>query len=326
MPAPIEPYDSGLLDVGDGQQIYWETVGNPDGKPAVFVHGGPGSGCSTNQRRAFDALRYRGVLFDQRNCGRSRPHAAEHGTTLATNTTDHLIADLEALREHLGIERWLLFGGSWGSTLSLAYAQRYPRRVTEIVLVAITNTGPDEVDWLYGGVGRYFPEAWDRFRCFVDGPGGATGTDLVIAYDRLLQGADPQARERAAREWCRWEEAVVAGDAGHSASFGFDADPRRWLAFARICAHYFSHAAWLRPGALLAGADRLAGIPGVLVHGRRDLGGSPMLAWRLARAWPDAELHLLDGAGHASGSGMAETLSAALDRFAARPGPATMTS
>ena len=319
MPTAVEPYDSGLLDVGDGQRIYWETVGNPAGKPAVFVHGGPGSGCSTNQRGAFDPQRYRGILFDQRNCGRSLPHAAEQDTSLEANTTQHLIADLEALRAHLGVERWLLFGGSWGSTLSLAYAQAYPHRVTEIVLVAVTNTGRDEVDWLYGGVSRYFPEPWDRFRRFVGGPADASGTELVVAYDRLLQGPDPVGREQAAREWCRWEEALVAGDAGHRPSHAFDEDPRAWLAFARTCAHYFSHAAWLEQGGLLAGTRRLAGIPAVLVHGRRDLGGSPMLAWQLAQAWPDAQLHLLDGAGHASGPGISETLASALDRFAGRP-------
>jgi proline iminopeptidase len=314
----IEPYDSGWLDVGDGNQIYWETVGNPEGKPAVVVHGGPGSGCSVGQRRSFDPARYRGVLFDQRNCGRSRPHAADEPTELDANTTHHLITDMEALREHLGIERWLLFGGSWGSTLSLAYAQRSPERVSEIVLVAVTNTTRVEVDWLYGGVSRYFPEAWDRFRRFVDAPPTARGTDLAAAYDRLLQGPDPDARTAAARAWCDWEEAVVAGDAGHKTSHAFDDDPRRWLACARICAHYFSHAAWLEDGELLANADRLRGIPGVLVHGRTDLGGSPKLAWELAQAWPEAELHLIDGAGHGSGPGLAETLRAALDGFADR--------
>ena len=312
----IEPYDSGWLDVGDGNEIYWELVGNPEGKPAVSVHGGPGSGCSVGRRRSYDPQRYRGVLFDQRNCGRSRPHAADHATDLTANTTHHLIADMEALREHLGIDRWLLYGGSWGSTLSLAYAQRYPERVSEIVLVAVTNTRRQEVDWLYGGVSRYFPEAWDRFRRFVDEPESATGTDLAIAYDRLLQGEDVALREQAAREWCRWEDAVVAGDAGQPVSYAYDDEPRKRLAFARLCAHYFSHAAWLDDGELLANAHRLHGIPAVLVHGRYDLGGSAKLAWELAQAWPDADLHIVDGAGHGSGPGMAEALRAALDGFA----------
>ncbi|HVU91500.1 MAG TPA: prolyl aminopeptidase [Jatrophihabitans sp.] len=314
----IEPYDHGLLDVGDGNLVYWETCGNPDGKPVLSVHGGPGSGCNANSRRYFDPERYRIVLFDQRNCGRSLPHAADPDTDLSANTTAHLIADLEALREHLGIDRWLLFGGSWGSTLSLAYAERYPERVSEIVLVAVTNTRREEIDWLYGGVNRYFPEAWDRFRAFVGGSPSASGTELVVAYNELLQGPDLARREEAAREWCLWEEAIVAGDAGHKPSHAYDSDPRKWLAFARICAHYFAAAAWLEDGELLARASRLHGIPAVLVHGRADLGGSPRLAWELAQAWPDADLHLIEGAGHGSGPGLGETLMAALDGFADR--------
>jgi proline iminopeptidase len=316
----VEPYESGLLDVGDGQLIYWEVCGDPGGKPAVVLHGGPGSGCTRGMRRQFDPARYRVVLFDQRNCGRSRPHAAESGTDLVANTTGHLIADIEALREQLGIEQWLVWGGSWGSTLAFAYAERFPERVSEIVLIAVTNTSRAEVDWLYGGVGRYFPEGWDRFRSFVHAAPEASGTDVVQAYNRQLEGPDPAVREQAAREWCRWEETVVAGDAGHTTSHDYDSDPRGWMAFARICAHYFANAAWLEDGDLLANAFRLHGIPGVLVHGRRDLGGSPRLAWQMAQAWPDAELVIIDGAGHGSGSGMTEALVAALDQFAATHG------
>jgi proline iminopeptidase len=313
----VEPYDSGLFDVGDGQRIYWEVCGNPDGKPAVVLHGGPGSGCTPGMRRQFDPSRYRVVLFDQRNCGRSLPHAAESGTDLAANTTQHLIADIEALRKHLGIEQWLVWGGSWGSTLTFAYAERFPKRVSEIVLVAITTTTRAEVDWLYGGVSRYFPEAWDRFRSFVHAAPDANGTEVVETYNQLLQGPDTALREQAAREWCRWEETVVAGDAGHTTSHEYDTNPRRWMAFARICAHYFANAAWLEDGELLANAFRLHGIPGVLVHGRRDLGGSPRLAWQMAQAWRDAELVIIDGAGHGSGPGMTDALIAALDQFAA---------
>ena len=315
---PIEPYDSGLLDVGDGHRLYWEVCGNPAGKPAVVLHGGPGSGCSAGMRRMFDPQRYRVVLFDQRNCGRSLPHAADHDTDLATNTTPHLIDDIEALRAHLGVDRWLVWGGSWGSTLAIAYAEAFPHRVTEVVLVAVTNTTRAEIDWLYGGVGRYFPEAEDCFRRHVAAPADARGSDVVAAYDALLQGPDPAARERAAREWCRWEDAVVAGDAGNTPGHDFDADPRTWLAFARICAHYFAHAGWLPDGTLLSGAGRLAGIPAVLVHGRLDLGGSPRLAWRFAQAWPDARLHLIEGGGHGTGPGMADALVGALDDFAGR--------
>lgn len=313
---PIEPYDSGLLDVGDGQRLYWEVCGNPAGKSAVVLHGGPGSGCSAGMRRMFDPQRYRVVLFDQRNCGRSLPHASDVGTDLTTNTTQHLIADIDALREHLGVGRWLVWGGSWGATLAFAYAEAFPQRVSEIVLVAVTNTTRAEIDWLYGGVGRYLPEAWDRFRAFVDARGDASGGDVVAAYDALLQGPDAAVREQAAREWCRWEEAVVADDAGNTSGHDFDADPPRWLAFARICAHYFAHAAWLPDGDLLAHVDRLHGIPAVLVHGRRDLGGSPRLAWQFAQAWPQARLQIIEGGGHGSGPGMAEALVGALDAFA----------
>jgi proline iminopeptidase len=318
---PIEPYESGLLAVGDGQRIYWETCGNPAGKPAVVLHGGPGSGCSAGMRRQFDPERYRVVLFDQRNCGRSLPRAADHDTDLAANTTHHLLADIEALREHLGIERWLVWGGSWGSTLAFAYAERFPQRVSEVVMVAITNTTEPEIDWLYGGVGRYFPEAWDRFRRFVDGAPDARGSELVRAYDALLQGPDFAVRGHAAREWCVWEEAIVAGDAGRSPGHEFDADPRAWTAFARICAHYFANQAWLPDGELLADVHRLHGIPGALVHGRLDLGGSPRLAWQVAQAWPDARLQIIEGGGHGSGPGMTDALVAALDGFAGEVRP-----
>jgi proline iminopeptidase len=321
---PIEPYDSGLLEVGDGHRVYWEVCGNPAGKPAVFLHGGPGSGCSANHRRMFDPQRYRVVLFDQRNCGRSLPHAADFDTDLITNTTNALIADIEALREHLGIDRWLVWGGSWGSSLALAYAERHPDRVSEAVLVAVTNTRTQEVDWLYGGVGRYFPEAWEQFRTFVGAGPAASGTEVVIAYDEILQGPDPALREHGAIEWCRWEEAVAAPDAGRKAGgYLFETDPRKRLAFARLCAHYFSRHAWLDEDELLDNAGRLAAIPAVLVHGRLDLGGSTLLAWELARAWPGARLEIIEGGGHASGPGMGEAIGAALDGFAAG-WPATM--
>jgi proline iminopeptidase len=321
----IEPYESGLLDVGDGHRVYWEVCGSPAGKPAVFLHGGPGSGCSTNHRRMFDPDRYRVVLFDQRNCGRSLPHAADFDTDLTTNTTAALVGDIETLREHLGIDRWLVWGGSWGSTLALAYAERHPDRVSEAVLVAVTNTRAEEVDWLYGGVARYFPEAWAAFRDFVGAGADASGSEVVAGYDAVLQGSDPARREQAAIEWCRWEEAVAEPDAGRQpGGYLFEEDPRRRLGFARLCAHYFSHHAWLDGDELLARAPGLAGIPAVLVHGRLDLGGSTMLAWQLAQAWPGARLEIIEGGGHASGPGMGEAIGAALDGFAVG-WPATMT-
>jgi proline iminopeptidase len=308
----IEPYAHGMLEVGDGQSIYWEQCGNPAGKPAVVLHGGPGSGCIPSFRRNFNPEAYRIVLFDQRGAGRSVPYAGEPATSLRANTTHHLIADLELLRDHLGIGRWLVWGVSWGSTLALAYAQTHPERVSEIVLASVTMTRPMDIAWLYHGVGRFFPEEWARFR---DGAGaaGADG-DLVAAYYGLLNGDDPAVRERAARDWCLWEDAVVSLE-GYAPNPRYE-NPRFRMCFARVVTHYFHHHAWLEDGALLRGAGRLAGIPGVLVHGRLDLGGPADTAWELAQAWPDAELHLVGG-GHTGGKDMTTCLLAATDRFAA---------
>lgn len=309
----IEPYEQGMLDVGDGQRLYWEVCGNPGGKPAVLLHGGPGSGCTPSFRRDFDPERYRIVLFDQRGAGRSEPHASDPAVDLRTNTTHHLLVDIERLREHLGVERWLVWGLSWGSTLALAYAERHPDRVTEIVLASVTLTRQEDIEWLYHGVGRFFPDEWARFRDGV--PAAERGGDLVAAYDRLLNhDPDPAVRERAARDWCDWEDAVVSLEPGYVRNPRYD-DPRFRMAFARIVTHYFRHRAWLDDGELLRDAHRLVGIPGVLVHGRLDLGGPPAAARELARAWPDSTLELV-GTGHTGGDEMNERVVAATDRFA----------
>ena len=312
----IEPYDQGLLEAGDGQLVHWEVCGNPDGKPAVVLHGGPGSGCNPGMRRLFDPGAYRVVLFDQRGCGRSRPNAADPATDLSVNTTHHLLGDIERLRRHLGVERWLVFGGSWGTTLGLAYAERHPDRVTELVLSGIGTTRRHEVDWLTRGVGRLFPEQWARFRDGV--PAADRDGDLAEAYARLLADPDPAVRERAARDWCRWEDSHVSVRPDHRPDPRYD-DPVFRMVFARLVTHYWRHAAFLEDGALLAGAGRLAGIPGVLVHGRLDVSSPLDIAWELARAWPDAELVVLDEAGHsARDPGMTEAVVAATDRFARR--------
>ena len=309
-PALVEPYASGMLDVGDGQSIYWEVSGNPAGKPAVALHGGPGSGSSPGRRRSFDPERYRLVQFDQRGCGRSTPSVAVPSTTLVTNTTAHLVGDIERLREHLGIERWLVWGGSWGVTLALAYAERHPQRVTEMVLVSVTMTRPSDVHWLYHEVGRYFPAEWARFS-----EGGGHAEDLIVAYDWLLNGqADRTVRAKAAKDWCDWEDAVVSMEPDWAPSLRYS-DPTFRMTFARLCAHYFSHAAWLEPDELLRNFGRLAGIPGVLVHGRLDLGSPADVPWLIAKAWPRAELHFV-GTGHQGGAEMTEQMHAALDRFA----------
>jgi proline iminopeptidase len=310
---PIEPYDHGMLDAGDGNLIYWEVCGNPDGKPALVVHGGPGSGCTAGPRRAFDPGLYRIILFDQRGCGRSTPHASDLSADMSLNTTEHLLRDMELLRERLGVERWLLFGGSWGSTLILAYAERHPERVSEIVIPSVTTTRRSETDWLYRGVGRFFPEEWARFHAYAPGP------DLPAAYARLMEDPDPAVRARTAVEWCTWEDAVLSLEPhGAPTPYG-DRPPAAMLAFVRICAHYFSNGAWLEEGVLLREAGRLAGIPGVLIHGRLDMGGPLDTAWQLARAWPDAELHVVRDAGHKGSEETSRLVYAAIDRFAPRP-------
>ncbi|KRT78017.1 MAG: pip, proline iminopeptidase, proline iminopeptidase [Armatimonadetes bacterium CSP1-3] len=312
----IEPYDHGMLDVGDGNLVYWETCGNPHGKPAVVLHGGPGSGCSTGVRRFFNPSAYRIVLFDQRGCGRSTPHASDPRTDLSVNTTEHLLADIERLRHHLGIDQWVLFGGSWGSTLGLAYAERHPQRVTAIVLVGVTTTRRSEIDWLYRGVAPLFPAQWARFR--AGAPATERDGDLVEAYYRLLQEPDPVVRAKAAKDWCEWESALVSVDPDATPDTR-RLQPAFQMAFARIVTHYFRHNAWLKDGLLLRNAAVLTGIPGVMVQGRLDLGGPLVTAWELAQAWPDGELVVVSGAGHSSGDpGMSAAVIAATDRFAAR--------
>lgn len=312
----IEPADHGMLDVGDCHSVYWEICGNPAGKPAIVLHGGPGAGCTPNSRRLFDPERYRIVLFDQRGCGRSRPHASEPITDLATNTTHHLLADIERLRNHLRIERWLLFGGSWGSTLALAYARRHPERVTEMVLVGIATTTPAEIDWITRGVGKFFPREWERFR--NGAPAAERDGSLVEAYHRLLMHPDRVVHEKAARDWCDWEMAIVAVRANHVPHPRY-ARPEFRLAFARLVTHYWRHGAWLEGGVLLREAHYLARIPAVLVHGRLDFGSPLETAWELHRNWPGSELVVVNEAGHdGRDPGLMDNVIAALDRFARR--------
>ncbi|MDG3013359.1 prolyl aminopeptidase [Speluncibacter jeojiensis] len=309
----IEPYAEGMLDVGDGQLIHWEQCGNPDGKPAVFLHGGPGGGSNPQARRAFDPQAYRVVLFDQRGCGRSTPHVAD-GADLSMNTTGRLVADIETLRTHLGIERWQVFGGSWGSTLALAYAQAHPRRVTEMVLRGIFLLRRSEIDWYYnGGAGHLFPEWWSRFLAPV--PPDERDGDLVEAYHRLLHHDDPAVALNAAVAWSTWE-AATSSLLPQPNRIAENADPRFALAFARIENHYFRHGGFLDEGQLLADTGALAGIPGVLVQGRYDVVCPATSAWELQRAWPDAELVVVDDAGHSFAEpGITHHLVEATDRF-----------
>jgi proline iminopeptidase len=304
---PLDSHADGMLDVGDGHRIYWEVSGNPGGKPVVFLHGGPGSGTSPLQRRLFDPAAYRIVLFDQRGCGRSIPHVAtkdpdEH------NTTWHLVDDMEALRTHLNIDRWQVFGGSWGATLALAYAQRHPERVTEIILRGVFLLRPCELDWLYrGGAGALFPAEWATFSALV--PDG----DVLAGYHRLVN--EPGSAAAAAIAWSNWEGAIVSMNPtpGMAATYG---DPRFAVAFAKLALHYFIHAGWLADDQLIRDAGKLAGIPGRIVQGRYDVVCPPVTAWDLHHAWPNSTLNLLPRAGHAvTDLGVLDALLDATDEF-----------
>jgi len=311
----IEPHQRGMLDVGDGHAVYWEVGGNPAGKPAIVLHGGPGSGISFGMRRFFDPNAYQVVLFDQRGSGRSTPHASDPAVDLSTNTTYHLIADIERLRQHLSIEQWLVMGASWGTTLGLAYAEQYPERVSEVILISVGTTTKREVEWITRDVGRIFPEAWARFREAV--PEADRDGSLVDAYSRLLEGPDAAAREAAAKAWCAWEDVHVSLQPGHQPSPRY-ADPTFRMGFARLVTHYWRHAAWIEDGKLLREVTKLAGIPGVLIHGRHDVSGPPDIAWHLAQRWLGSELIILEGAGHGGGGGMTEAVLAATEHLAER--------
>lgn len=308
---PIEPTEHGMLDTGDGHRIYWELCGNPEGKPVVFLHGGPGAGSAPAHRRLFDPKRWRILLFDQRGCGRSEPHAS-----LENNTTWHLVADIERLRVMLGLERWTVFGGSWGSALALAYAETHPERVTELVLRGIFTLRRFELEWYYQeGASLLFPDKWERFLAPI--PPAERG-DLISAYHRRLTGADAAARLEAARAWSLWEgeTLTILPDPALTVQHG---DDDFALAFARIENHYFVHGGWLEPGQLIRDAHRLRAIPGVIVQGRYDVATPAVTAWDLHRAWPEAEFHLVEDAGHAvSEPGILDRLIRTTDALAAR--------
>jgi proline iminopeptidase len=306
---PIEPYDVGMLAVGDGHSIYWETVGSPDGVPAVYLHGGPGGGSTPGSRRMFDPTRYRAVLFDQRGCGRSTPSAAPADADLSTNTTAHLVDDIERLRELLGIDRWVVVGASWGVTLALVYAQRHPERVRSLVLAAVTAGTQREIDWITRDVGRIFPEEWERFASYA-----GVESDLPAAYARLLADPDPAARARAAHEWAVWEDTHVSLTPGWEPWLQ-NADTDFQLTFARLVTHYWSQRCFLDDDEVFLNLDRLAGIHAVLIHGRRDVSGPLDVAWRLHQGWPRSRLVVLEDAGH-GGDSMSEALVAACDEAA----------
>lgn len=309
----IEPNQKGMLDVGDGQQIYWEESGNPDGKPVVFLHGGPGGGTAPFHRQFFDPQAYRIVLFDQRGCGQSTPHIAD-GAGLEANTTWHLIADIEALREHLGIDRWQVFGGSWGSTLALTYAQKYPERVTELVLRGIFLLRRKEIDWYYNGpAGNVYPDEWEKFLAPV--PKDERDSDLVQVYHRLLHDTDRRKALAAAVAWSVWEGST-SSLIPQPNRVTETADPRFALAFAQIENHYFVNGGFLDEGQLLRDIDRIQQIPGVIVQGRYDVVCPAVSAWDLHKAWHNSELHIVPDAGHAASEpGITHYLVEATDKF-----------
>jgi len=305
----IEPFNSGRLRVSDIHEIYWEESGNPMGKPIVFLHGGPGGGTEPKHRRFFDPRFYRIVLFDQRGCGRSTPHAS-----LEENTTWHLVDDIERLRKHLKIDRWHVFGGSWGSTLALAYAERHPNQVTGMILRGIFTFAEDEKDWFYhSGTRVLFPDAYDDFISAIPPD---ERHDLIRAYHRRLVGRHTRERADAARAWSVWECRVAAlmqdqDLVAHCDDVGFT------LAFARIECHYFVNGGFLEPSTqLLDEIRKIEHIPAILVHGRYDVICPARNAWRLHKAWKGSELQIIDGAGHSAHEpGIVRALVAATNRF-----------
>jgi proline iminopeptidase len=316
---PAQVHASGLLDVGDGHEIYWEESGNAGGIPALYLHGGPGGTLGSGSYRArFDPARFRIVGLDQRGCGRSTPHVTAPGYDLAQNTTAHLLDDIERLREHLGVERWLVNGVSWGSTLALAYAQAHPRRVLGVVLLAVTTGDRFEVDWITETVGAIFPDAWDRLAAHAERAG--IGYDrrrgrVVEAYARLMTHRDAAVRDDASRAWAEWEDHHVSIGSGLRRNPRWDDDEYRHV-FATLVTHYWAHDAFLAPP-ILERMERLAGIPATLIHGRRDVSGPAVVAWRLHRAWPGSELLIDEGDGHV-GDAMVEACCAANSRHAER--------
>lgn len=309
-PVSDGPLESGRLGVGDGHEIRYEAFGNPEGKPAVYLHGGPGGGMARDTAGLFDQDRWKVVLYDQRGCGESTPHAG-----LEANTTWHLVADLEKLRMHLGIDSWLVCGGSWGSTLALAYAQTHPDPVEALVLRGIFLCRRSEIDWMYReGASLMGPDRWERF---LEPIPEAERGDLVAAYHRRLTGGDEKEALRCARAWSLWESSMLSlvPDAARDAHFSGD---RFALAFARIECHYFANDSFLDPDTqLLDNAGRLAGIPGHIVHGRHDALTPPASAWELHRAWPGSKLEFVEDAGHAvTEPGIARALAAAIGSFA----------
>ncbi|MCX8227383.1 MAG: prolyl aminopeptidase [Sulfitobacter sp.] len=307
---PVDPFDQRMLDVGDGHSVYFEQCGNPRGIPVVVLHGGPGGGCSPSMRRYFDPKKYHIILFDQRGCGRSRPFAS-----VTNNTTWDLVSDIERIRSALGIEKWIAFGGSWGATLALIYAQAHPDRVRNIVLRGVFMMTQTELDWFYGGgAGKFWPDLWARFVKLIPID---ERDDLIAAYHRRLFCGDMQTEIKYGKAWAAWENALASI---HS-SGGMHEGPGEYSrTFSRLENHYFTNAGFLEfDGQILAHVPRIAHIPGVIVQGRYDMICPPTSAYHLAQAWPNAELKMVRDAGHAlSEPGISAELVRTMDRIAAQ--------
>ena len=306
---PIEPFDRQIMDVGDGHKIYVEQSGNPNGKPVVVLHGGPGGGCSPAMRRYFDPTVYRVTLFDQRGCGRSKPHAS-----VEANTTWHLVADIEHIRTQFGIDRWTVFGGSWGATLALVYAQTHPERVDHLVLRGVFTMTQAELDWFYGGdAGQFWPETWERFRDMIPED---ERDDMIAAYHTRLFSGDKPIETNFAKAWSSWENAVATV---HSNGMGGESPADYARAFARLENHYFINGGFLEyDGQILDQIGKIAHIPGTIVQGRFDMICPPSTAYHLARAWGErADLRMIPVAGHAlSEPGISAELVGVMDRLA----------
>lgn len=307
---PVDPFDQRMMDVGDGHTVYFEQCGNPNGIPVVVLHGGPGGGCSPSMRRYFDPEKYHVILFDQRGCGRSKPFAS-----VTNNTTWDLVADIERIRAALGIDKWIAFGGSWGATLALIYAQTYPDRVRNIVLRGVFMMTQAELDWFYGGgAGKFWPDLWVRFVNLIPED---ERDDLIAAYHRRLFCGDMQTEIKYGKAWAAWENALASI---HSSGGGHEGPGEYSRTFSRLENHYFTHAGFLEfDGQILAHVPRIAHIPGVIVQGRYDMICPPTSAYNLAQAWPNVELKMVRNAGHAlSEPGISAELVRTMDRIAAQ--------
>lgn len=309
----VEPFDSGMLNVGENQQIYFDVRGSPNGKPALVLHGGPGQGSHPSMTRGFDPKLYKIILFDQRGCGRSLPHASVATTNMDLNTTWHLIQDIETIRVHLGIERWLICGASWGSALALAYAIKFPEHVTELVLMAIFTAHPKEYKWLYNDLGAKLPKDFEAF-CSM-GTNIDSSKSIFYNYTKLLGANDRSIQQKAARAWCDWEDSVLSNEPNAKPSYPTPEAVPDMIAFARICAHYAMHNAWLDDDMIMDNKHRLFDISAVIIHGRQDRGCPAESAERLSAGWTKASLNILEDSGHLASASKKSKLLQALHQF-----------